>query len=95
LLLVPIAFTSDHIETLFELDIEVKHFAKENGVRHLHRVESLNDHPTFIRAMADVVVDHIQSNQTSSNLMSLHCPGCTNEKCGYTKAHFSQGRSHS
>ena len=32
MLLVPVAFTSDHIETLFELDIEYGHKAKEVGV---------------------------------------------------------------
>jgi ferrochelatase len=37
ILLVPIAFTSDHIETLYELDIEVKEEAHEVGSRHWFR----------------------------------------------------------
>lgn len=54
-MLVPIAFTSDHIETLFELDLEYAHQAKEWGVTNLTRSDSMNDHPLFIKALADIV----------------------------------------
>jgi ferrochelatase len=55
-ILVPIAFTSDHIETLFELDLEYGHQAKEEwGIDNLTRSDSMNDHPLFIRALADIV----------------------------------------
>ena len=50
LLLVPIAFTSDHIETLFELDYEYcNHLAKEVGIKNIRRCESLNDNPIFLK----------------------------------------------
>ncbi|KAG8900635.1 ferrochelatase hem15 [Tulasnella sp. 403] len=58
--LVPIAFTSDHIETLFELDLEYGKEAKELGMN-LHRAESLNGSPVFIRALADIVADHLKA----------------------------------
>ena len=74
--LVPIAFTSDHIETLFELDIEVAEDAEKvclllligsqappTDVQlgvHLSRAESLNGSPIFIRALADTVSAHMK-----------------------------------
>jgi len=61
-LLVPIAFTSDHIETLFELDIEYGHEAKELGMN-LHRAESLNDYQPFAKALADIVHEHIKNGR--------------------------------
>ncbi|RSH95033.1 ferrochelatase hem15 [Saitozyma podzolica] len=82
--LVPIAFTSDHIETLYELDIEVKEEAEKLGV-HLTRAESLNDSPIFIRAIADLVSTHLTEHTEgkigpTSKQILLHCPGCTNPK---------------
>ena len=47
----PIGFTSDHIETLHELDIEMMEDAhKAGGYDKLVRARSLNDHPLFIEA---------------------------------------------
>jgi len=82
ILLVPIAFTSDHIETLYELDIEyIGEVAKECGIEHIHRAESLNDSPIFIKAMADVVKEHLDKGVKHSNQLKLRCPGCVNERC--------------
>jgi len=81
-LLVPIAFTSDHIETLYELDIEyIGEVAEECGIEHIHRAESLNDSPIFIRAMADVVKQHMDRGEKHTNQLKLRCPGCINERC--------------
>ncbi|KAJ1327282.1 ferrochelatase [Batrachochytrium salamandrivorans] len=54
LLAIPIAFVSDHVETLFELDIEYGHLAKEKGID-FQRVESLNDDALFIEALAEIL----------------------------------------
>lgn len=54
LLVVPISFVSDHIETLYEIDILYKNMAKSLGMR-LERTESLNTSPLFISALADIV----------------------------------------
>lgn len=94
-LLVPIAFTSDHIETLYELDIEVKEEADELGIN-LKRAESLNDSPIFIRALADMVSNHLKEQAEgkvgpTSIQMGLRCPGCTNPRCGQAKEFFSKG----
>ncbi|XP_054613963.1 ferrochelatase, mitochondrial isoform X2 [Dunckerocampus dactyliophorus] len=51
ILLVPIAFTSDHIETLHELDIEYGQvLGEECGVENLRRAESLNGNPLFMKS---------------------------------------------
>ncbi|NXR14350.1 HEMH protein, partial [Semnornis frantzii] len=53
LLLVPIAFTSDHIETLYELDIEyAKVLAPQCGVENIRRAQSLNGNPLFAKVPA-------------------------------------------
>jgi ferrochelatase len=54
-LVVPISFVSEHIETLYELDILYKHVAEAAGVKNFRRVPALNSDPTFIRALADIV----------------------------------------
>ncbi len=59
LLAVPISFVSDHIETLYEIDMLYKDMAAELGMR-LERAESLNLSPTFIAALKDIVVQEIK-----------------------------------
>jgi ferrochelatase len=54
-LVVPISFVSEHIETLYELDILYKKVAAEAGVKNFLRVPALNSDPVFIRALADIV----------------------------------------
>lgn len=54
-LIVPISFVSDHIETLYEIDILYKKMAEDLGIR-LKRTESLNTHPLFISALRDIVL---------------------------------------
>ena len=50
----PIGFVCDHVEVLYDLDIEAQKVAAELGFRML-RVSCPNDHPTFIRLMATVI----------------------------------------
>lgn len=55
LLIVPLSFVSDHIETLYEIDILYKELAQELGIN-LERMESLNTSPKFIEALSDIVI---------------------------------------
>jgi len=55
LLLVPISFVSDHIETLHEVDIEMREHAQQCGIRHFYRSPSLNDADDFLDALAALV----------------------------------------
>src|SRR5262249_31588119 len=54
-LVVPVSFVSEHIETLYELDILYKDLADESGIPNFRRVPALNSDPLFIRALADIV----------------------------------------
>ena len=85
LILIPIAFTSDHIETLYELDQEVIHEAGHPGVK---RAESLNGHRVFIEALADIAFKHLQSGENCSRQMGLRCQGCKSERCLESKRFF-------
>jgi protoporphyrin/coproporphyrin ferrochelatase len=54
ILVVPIGFVADHVEVLFDLDVEAKEAAKKAGVR-LKRAGTVGEHPKFFTMMADVV----------------------------------------
>lgn len=56
LLVVPIAFVTDHVETLHEIDIEAREVASQLGVVQFEMMPALNDSRRFIRALADLVV---------------------------------------
>jgi protoporphyrin/coproporphyrin ferrochelatase len=56
MLVIPIAFLTEHIETLHEINIEARKEAHELGVREFHMMPALNDSPLLIRAMADLVL---------------------------------------
>jgi protoporphyrin/coproporphyrin ferrochelatase len=53
-LVAPVGFVSDHLEILWDLDVQARERARELGME-LARIESLNDDPAFIRAVAGVV----------------------------------------
>ena len=53
-LVAPVGFVSDHLEILWDLDVEAREKAGELGLE-LARIESLNDDPAFVRALANVV----------------------------------------
>jgi len=91
LVLVPIAFTSDHIETLYELDYEV--IGDSGHPETVKRVESLNGSPVFIRALADLAKEHLHGGHVCSPQMVLHCPGCKSERCAESKKFFA-GHTH-
>ena len=62
LLVVPISFVSEHIETLQEIDIEYRELAEEAGIENFQRVPALNSHPQFIQALADLSVTSLQKS---------------------------------
>ena len=57
-LVAPIGFVSDHLEILWDLDIEARERAAELGLE-LDRIESLNDDPAFVRALAELVEERL------------------------------------
>lgn len=67
LLVVPIAFVSDHIETLHELDIEERHNAESNGITNYVVMEGLNSSSLFIKALADLALAEIEQLRAHSH----------------------------
>jgi len=60
LLVIPISFVSDHIETLFELDIEYRMIADEVNIENYIVMKGLNDSKTFVAALKELVVQALQ-----------------------------------
>ena len=80
-LIVPIAFTSDHIETLHELDIEYGELAEHAGITNYVRAPALNGMPLFQDALAEIVAEHLKSGEPCTNQYGMRCPGCVNPQC--------------
>jgi ferrochelatase len=55
-LVVPIAFVTDHVETLQEIDQLFAAQARAAGIAHFRRTPGLNSRPTFLRALADLAL---------------------------------------
>jgi protoporphyrin/coproporphyrin ferrochelatase len=51
---VPIGFVCDHVEVLYDLDVEARRVAEAAGIE-FHRAAAVNDHPDFIAMLADLV----------------------------------------
>lgn len=84
---IPIAFVNEHIETLHELDIEYAKDLKEKlNFETFARVPAVNDHPKFFEGIAQLIKDHLESNETISAQMRRRCPGCTKDNCKVTRA---------
>jgi protoporphyrin/coproporphyrin ferrochelatase len=56
IVLVPIAFVSEHSETLVELDIEYKELADKNGCKNYTRVPALGTNENYIKAMSSLII---------------------------------------
>ncbi len=61
LVVVPISFVSEHIETLEEIDMEYRELAEEAGIEKFHRVPALNTHPIFINDLAEMVIEALDA----------------------------------
>jgi ferrochelatase len=59
-LVAPIGFLCDHVETLYDIDIELKHYAASRGI-HLERMAMLNASPAIVETLASVLAAHQSS----------------------------------
>ncbi|MGH9643084.1 MAG: ferrochelatase [Terriglobales bacterium] len=69
---IPISFVSDHVETLGEIDHCAREEARQLGIERFAMTQGLNDSPTFIRALAGLVMEaagHV--DEGDSNLVSI------------------------
>ena len=60
LVVVPVSFISEHIETLQEIDMEYREVAQEAGIEHFRRVPALNTYPKFINDLGDMVIEALR-----------------------------------
>ena len=73
--LVPIAFVSEHSETLVELDVEYAKLAKEKGVRAYHRVPTVDDQDDFVAGLARLARQAVEgSDRVCSSRGGRLCP---------------------
>jgi len=68
IVIVPIAFVSEHSETLVELDLDYKELAKKSGAKKYHRASALGTSELFISCLADLI-----SNQKSKRCTKNNC----------------------
>jgi protoporphyrin/coproporphyrin ferrochelatase len=75
IVLVPIAFVSEHSETLVELDIEYKQLADANGCKNYTRVPALGINEDFIKAMSELIIKK-EDHKFNEHLYppKNHCP---------------------
>ena len=75
LVVAPVAFVSEHAETLVELDVTCRAFAEEAGVPRYERVPALGAHPAFIAALAGLVRGAVaQVGVGAGEGGGRHCP---------------------
>lgn len=68
--LCPIGFISDHVEVMYDLDLEAKATCAEAGLN-MVRAETVNDHPIFIEALTDIVKTRMTKDQKSQSKVRL------------------------
>jgi protoporphyrin/coproporphyrin ferrochelatase len=66
MVVLPISFVSDHIETLHEIDIELREAALSSGVKRFVRTESFNDDPKFAAFLTRLVEEKIAGRRPAS-----------------------------
>ena len=71
IIIVPVAFVSEHSETLVELDIEYKKLAEKNGCAFYKRIPALGIEENFIKGLTELVL----KKETKGNFVSsVMCP---------------------
>lgn len=74
LIVFPVAFVSEHSETLVELDIEYAKLAHETGVADYIRVPAVRTHPSFIDGLAELVISALKAREPISCGTGRLCP---------------------
>lgn len=73
-IILPHAFTQEHVETLVEIEIEYREVADHLGVPGFYRVPTVGAHPDFIRGLADMVYSRLQSTEIAPDSGARLCP---------------------
>jgi len=76
-LVIPLSFVSDHIETLYEVDLLFAGAALRAGITGYHRTPALNDSPLFISALARLVRSHlVPAHESCATCSQAHTEAC-------------------
>jgi protoporphyrin/coproporphyrin ferrochelatase len=70
ILVIPISFLTEHIETLHEINVEARVEAESLGITEFHMMPALNDSPLLIRALADLVLRSVGMRSGVASLAS-------------------------
>jgi ferrochelatase len=70
MLAIPISFLTEHIETLYEINVEAREEAESLGVTEFRMMPALNDSPLLIRALADLVLRSVGKRSGVASLAS-------------------------
>ncbi|MEX2117204.1 MAG: ferrochelatase [Bacteroidota bacterium] len=71
LLVIPVAFVTEHIETLHEINIEAREEAQHLGIARFEMMPALNDHPEYIACLTDLVVKAMSSSELNQTCRLL------------------------
>ena len=83
-LMVPVAFVSDHVETAFELDIEIREKATKFGIEHYEVSSGLNSHPLFIEALGEVTASQLKIPHLNANRVGVSGDGAPPPNAEYS-----------
>ncbi|PCJ16772.1 MAG: ferrochelatase [Candidatus Cloacimonadota bacterium] len=72
LLVVPLSFVGDHIETLHEVDIEFANLAKDLGIQNFHRSPSLNTEESFMQCLVELVNTYMNIDSVGIGWSRIH-----------------------
>ena len=84
----PIGFVSDHLEVLYDLDIEAKALCDRLGVT-MHRAPTVGTHPRFVRMIRELIVERINNSGEKPSLGTLGPSHdvCPDDCCLYELSH--------
>ena len=68
LLVQPISFVTDHIETLVELGVQIREQELARGIEHFRVCKGINSHPGFIQALTESVISHVNLPKTRADI---------------------------
>lgn len=72
-IILPHAFTQEHVETLVEIEIEYRHMAKEIGFTDYYRVPTVSTHEAFIAGLKNMVLDRMGDTDTLPDTKAQLC----------------------
>lgn len=79
--ILPVAFVSEHSETLVELDIEYKRVAERLGITEYHRVPAVGTHPIFIEGLKEIAVLAFEQQAKLRSFKKVRCCPSKYNKC--------------